>query len=160
MPTDIDCSGMVYAVKDADGKWVTGENYGGALEEYVTEQLRELNEKLRMMKTADTVLLNSGTFMMMMATHRIEEKEKEFYLDGLRVVTSPYLPEDKAYLTDREHAEEILEMLAGNGSPEETGPKKEPKTYHCRVCGRPYADRAEAKECMRNHDWQNRRERR
>ena len=113
----------------------------------------------------DAIMMNDETFKVLCVVRvsAIDVKDKEFFLDGLRVFTSPYFPMSKVYLTDSKNAAEIIRRLAEQEeqAEQESYPeKKEPAIYHCRICGAAYDDKRQAKECVRTHEWQNRRGRR
>ena len=132
---------------------------------FTAEQLKEAVQKMKeqIMEASpfDTVLMNDEIFMILMMNGYVREEAKEFLYCGMRVMTSPYLPMDQVYLATAEQAEKIIAMFQ-HGTETETAPegKKEQKLYHCRVCGRTYTDKTDAKDCVRSHSWQNRRGRR
>lgn len=129
--------------------------------EALKETVQEMENRLQEEQSPDTVLMNDEIMMILMMNGYIREEAKEFSYCGLRVITSPYLPMDRVFLTTWEYAEEIINQLTPKTETAETTEKKqEPKMYHCRVCGTRYQSKQEAKECVRTHDWQNRRGRR
>lgn len=129
--------------------------------EQLKEAVQELEARAREASTMDTALMNDEIMMILMANGYIREEGKELWYCGLRVITSPYLPMDQVYLTTSEHAKKIIwQFLPKTETAEVPEGKKDPKRYHCRVCGRLYTDKADAKDCVRSHEWQNRRGRR
>lgn len=129
--------------------------------EQLKEAIQELEDRARESSTMDTALMNDEIMMILMMNGHIQEEGKEFWYCGLRVITSPYLPMDQVYLTTSEYAEKIIQQFMPKTETAEVyEEKKESKLYHCRVCGRPYTDKADAKDCVRSHEWQNRRGRR
>lgn len=129
--------------------------------EALKETVQELEDRMREVQSPDTVLMNDEIMMALMMNGYIQEKEKEFWYCGLRVITSPYLPMGQVFLTTWEYAEEIINQLTPKTETAEIHEeKKEQKPYHCRVCGTRYYSKSEAKECVRGHEWQNRRGRR
>ena len=128
--------------------------------EALKETALKMEDRLREEQSPDTVLMNDEIMMILMMNGYIREEAKEFLYCGLRVVTSPYLPMDLIYLTTWEYAEEIIKQITKTETAETAEKKREPKMYHCRVCGTGYQSKQEAKECVRTHDWQNRRGRR
>lgn len=167
MPTEgFDGIGQLF-YNSGDGKYVPlmdvkEETIVREEEPFTAEQLKEAAQKMeeQIMEASpfDTVLMNDEIFMVLMMNGYIREEAKEFLYCGMRVMTSPYLPMDQVYLTTAEQAEKIIVMFQ-HGTETETIPegKKEQKLYHCRVCGRAYTDKADAKDCVRSHEWQNRR---
>lgn len=134
-------------------------------ESILKRQAEELLKRIHEAQGTGAVLMNSETFLLFFTVHVdvVDVKDNEFFLDGLHVFTSPYFPLDKIYVTDIETAEEIARRIAEQEeqAEQESYPeKKEPAIYHCRICGAAYDDKRQAKECVRTHEWQNRRGRR
>ena len=128
--------------------------------EALKETVQEMEDRLREEQPPDTVMMNDEIMMILMMNGYIREEAKEFRYCGLRVVTSPYLPMNQIFLTTWEYAEEIIRQITKTEISEVAEKKQEQKMYHCRVCGTRYQSKQEAKECVRTHDWQNRRGRR
>lgn len=129
--------------------------------EMLQQAAQELKDRIREAQGPDTILMNDETMMMLMVNGYIREEAKEFRYCGLRVITSMYLPADQIYLTTAEYAEEVLEAFAPRRkAAKEPEGKKPPRLYHCRVCWTVYDDKRQARECVRSHEWQNRRGRR
>lgn len=132
------------------------------------EELVRQFENMRKMaddaaKIPDTVVMDDELFLCLMMYRRIEEREKQFYYNGLLVMTSSKVPNGWIYLSTRENALRFL----GENEPDESelddpypNGKPEPKPYHCPICGTRYYDKGDAKQCRRSHEWQNRRCRR
>lgn len=111
----------------------------------------------------DTMVMDDELFMYLMMHRQIEERDKQFYYNGLLVMTSSKVPNGWVYLTKRENALRFLgENDQGESEPNDPYPngKPEPKLYHCPICGTRYYDKGDAKQCRRSHEWQNRRGRR
>lgn len=160
---------MKLYISSGDGKYVpfdgirdVGEiEYPNCDAEELKRAMQEVREKLDARPNFDTVLMNDGLMMQLLFRQLVTVDGKEFRYDGMRVMTSPEIPYDKVYITDYEHAIEIIEMLNGKSTEGDSGDtKKDAKVYHCRVCGTGYESKAEAKQCQRKHDWQNRKARR
>ncbi len=75
---------------------------------------------------------------------------------GVSIEAYPEMP-DYAELREKFLAIIEAQKEAKDGGPEGEEQKPEEKAYHCRICGRRYYDRSEAKECARSHGWQNQR---
>lgn len=139
---------------------MTTEEVEQSLEE-LRARLREMQEKAEEQQPYDTMLISDEFFMQMMLNHALREEGKEFFYQGTLVLSSPNIPMGTVYLTTREYAYDILRMFDPTVTTAYAGvQKEEPKPYHCRICGRRYFDKADAKECVRSHEWQNRKGRR
>lgn len=129
--------------------------------EMLKEIAAELEGRIRESSPYDTALMNDEIMMILMMYGYVQEEGKELWYCGLRVATSPYLPMDHIYLTTGEFTEEIIKKFTPKTETSEVPEcKKDPKLYHCRVCGTGYLSKQEAKGCERGHEWQNRRGRR
>ena len=134
-------------------------------ESILKRQAEELLKRIHETQGTGALLMNSETFMMFCMVHAdvVDVEDKDFFLDGMQVFTSLYFPLDKIYVTDKETAEEIVRRIAEQEeqTEQESYPeKKEHAIYHCRICGAAYDNKRQAKECVRTHEWQNRKGRR
>lgn len=129
--------------------------------------VRQIKDMRKMAEDAaiipDTLVMDDELFLYLMMHRRIEERDKQFYYNGLLVMTSSKIQNGWIYLTTRENALRFLDKNDhGETEPDDPYPngKPEPKPYHCPICGTRYYDNGDAKQCRRSHEWQNRRGRR
>lgn len=111
----------------------------------------------------DVILMNSLMIRILQSCGYMEGTEEHFTCCGIDVARCDRLAHLEIVLTNHKYAQSFIDgpkVLTPEEDDPYPGGKPEPKMYHCRVCGTGYYDKKEAKECMRSHDWQNRKGRR
>ena len=100
-------------------------------------------------------LMSPATAMLLIGRGDVS---KEMTLGGVAVIEDDRIEDGKILvLNEDEYASWFT--VHGETQPQEERKKPE-RIFHCRVCGTGYQSKQEAKECVRTHDWQNRRGRR
>ena len=137
---------------------ITEHDFGQLIED-ISETIRRNDSGVQI----DVILMNSEMILMLLSSGYLEGTEDDCTCCGITVARHDRLADMEIVLTNQKY---MQSFIAGPKvlMPEEDDPypdwKPKPKMYHCRVCGAGYYDKKEAKECMRSHDWQNRKGRR
>lgn len=157
----LDDYGMITDVLNSYGK----SGLSGLQENFTFDQLLDdfnrLKEKIESVDSPDTVLMNDEVFSMLLIRNAIEPEKDGFYyiLEGRRL---------KVLISNRAayghvivcHSRNIFAYLGDGDEADKYVPPAKLKPVHCRVCGARYYSKSEAKQCQRNHEWQNRKGRR
>lgn len=132
--------------------------------EQIREDLERMRDKLKQEQPPDVALIDPEWFAKLMFHGMIYEEENDFWYDfcglKLRVVVSAMAPVGKMLLCRWKDVCVYLEEEKPADCSGKVTEKTEPKHVCCRVCGTRYQSKAEAKQCQRSHEWQNRRGRR
>jgi hypothetical protein len=128
--------------------------------EQIYDAVRELKEAIEKIKSnePDTALMSFDTFAELMAKGRAKiGDDKQMVFFGLTVKICNRLGLGEVIFARSDNlpwwAEEDEKAEPERG-------KREVKRFKCRVCGTGYLSKQEAKECLRSHEWQNKRGRR
>lgn len=131
--------------------------------EQILEDLERMQKELNELDVPDTALMDPEWFARLFFQQRIYEDEKAFwfYFAGykLRVIVDVRVPVGKVLICRGRDVERFFEEKGADCSGRVAW-KQEVKYTCCRVCGQRYESRAEAKQCQRSHEWQNRKGRR
>lgn len=159
---------MVYGTKSAlTGDWgdfgPASSDWKETTPEQIREDLERLCDAMEQARGPDTVLVDPEWFSRLLFQRAIYEEEKQFWCDfcgyRLRVVVSSRVPVGELLICRwgdvQAEVGEDVEDCTGH-----TYWKAEPKMFRCRICGTRYQSKGEAKQCQREHEWQNRKARR
>ena len=126
----------------------------------LTDELRRLEEKIREISPPKIVIIHPETAL---TFHDGEIEKSQKYL-GMDVVINDLVPPGEVLIMNEAEYNKWRDAHIPTEETDEERFRKEKENawrmYPCRICGTKYADKSEAKQCARSHEWQNRKGRR